>query len=498
MPVTARENMNPVSENTLVPSDFTDVGQANLLVREYGDGLRYNSATDWLVFDGVCWRENRLDAQARAQLLTERQIAEAATMKRTALEREMNAKRAGNAELENLAKQEKATASKYYSYALGRRKSAAISAALTEARPALQVDIKDLDAAPFLLNTPSGTVDLKTGELRPHHADDLCTKCTGASPNENGRDLFLSFLSTITTGDEELARYLQIVAGMFAVGAVFTECLTIAYGSGRNGKSTFFNLLGRVLGDYSGSLSAEVLTVNCRRNKSPEYAELRGKRFVVASELEEGVRLDTAIVKKLCSTDPIYAEKKYKDPFSFVPSHSILLFTNHLPKVGTSDAGTWRRLVVIPFKATISDAGDIKNYAEYLFHHAGGAVLSWIIDGARLFIANGYKIDAPRCVQEAIEAYRVDNDWLQAFLTECCEIAPNYRQPSKDLYTRYQSFCALNMEYMRSSADFRRAVEEAGYSYKRANSCMMVHGLMLKQPAMQLPFTSTNEPTPWD
>lgn len=488
-----QNNLNPVSESTLIPSDYTDVGQANLLVREYGDKLRYNTATDWLVFDGVCWRENRLDAQGKAQALTERQVAEAEAMKRAALEREMEAKKAGNAELENLAKQEKDAASKYHSYALARRKSAAISAALTEARPALQVDIKNLDAAPFLLNTPTGTVDLKTGELRPHRAEDLCTKCTGASPSEDGGELFQDFLKTITTGDEELARYLQIVAGMFAVGAVFTECLTIAYGSGRNGKSTFFNLLGRVLGDYSGSLSAEVLTINCRRNKSPEYAELRGKRFVVAAELEEGVRLDTAIVKKLCSTDPIYAEKKYKDPFSFVPSHSILLFTNHLPKVGTSDAGTWRRLVVIPFKATISDAGDIKNYAEYLFHHAGGAVLSWIIDGARLFIANGYKIDAPRCVQEAIEAYRVDNDWLQAFLSECCEEVKGYEQKAGDLYIRYQGHCAMNKEYVRSSADFRRAVEDAGYAYKRKTAGTFVLGIRLKQTT----FMATNEPIPW-
>ena len=128
-------------------------------------------------------------------------------------------------------------------------------------------------------------------------------------------------MERVTVGDKSLERYLQEVAGMCAVGRVLRENLIIAYGEGGNGKSTLFNLLARVLGDYSGALSAETLTANCRKNKSPEYAELRGKRLIIAAELEEGMRLDTAIVKKLCSTDPILAEKKYKDPFSFTPCH---------------------------------------------------------------------------------------------------------------------------------------------------------------------------------
>ena len=93
-----------------------------------------------------------------------------------------------------------------------------------------------------------------------------------------------------------------------------------------SGKSTLFNLLAYVLGDYAGNLSAETLTANCRKNKSPEYAELRGRRLVIAAELEEGMRFDTAIIKKLCSTDPILAEPKYKKPFTFIPSHTVVLY----------------------------------------------------------------------------------------------------------------------------------------------------------------------------
>ena len=99
-----------------------------------------------------------------------------------------------------------------------------------------------------------------------------------------------------------------------------------------NGKSTFWNTIARVLGNYSGKLSAEALTMNCKRNVKPEMAELKGKRLIIASELEEGTRLNTGMVKQLCSVDPIEAEKKFKDPFHFDPSHTLVLYTNHLPK----------------------------------------------------------------------------------------------------------------------------------------------------------------------
>ena len=108
----------------------------------------------------------------------------------------------------------------------------------------------------------------------------------------------------------------------------------IAYGEGRNGKSTFWNTIARVLGTYSGNMSADTLTVGCKRNVKPELAEAKGKRMIIAAELEEGMRLNTSNVKQLCSTDEIYAEKKYKAPFSYVPTHTLVLYTNHLPRVG--------------------------------------------------------------------------------------------------------------------------------------------------------------------
>ena len=154
--------------------------------------------------------------------------------------------------------------------------------------------------------------------------------------------------------------------------------MIIAYGGGANGKSTFWNTIFRVMGTYAGKLSAESLTMKCKRNIMPEMAELKGRRLIISSEMQEGMRLNTSVVKQLCSTDEIQVEKKYKDPFSFVPSHTLVLYTNHLPKVGVNDDGIWRRLIVIPFNAKITGKNDIKNYADYLFEHGREYVISML------------------------------------------------------------------------------------------------------------------------
>ena len=277
-----------------------------------------------------------------------------------------------------------------------------------------------------------------------------------------------------------MIRYVQQTMGLAAVGKVFQEAIVIAYGAGKNGKSSALNTIARVLGSYAGNMSADTLTVGCKRNVKPEMAELKGKRLVIASELEEGMRLNTAMVKQLCSTDEIFAEKKYKDPFSFTPSHTLVLFTNHLPRVGASDAGTWRRIIVIPFNAKIEGKSDIRNYADHLFHEAGEYILQWIIEGAQEVIRNHYVIDLPQCVKDAIQAYRDNNDWFSNFLDDCCEVDKSYTQKSGELYVEYRAHCARNGEYTRSTADFYTALENAGFERKKTNQGSFIFGLRIK------------------
>ena len=172
----------------------------------------------------------------------------------------------------------------YKKYALGRRESKNITNTLKEARPMLAISPKDLDSNCYLLCTPDGTYDLRLGMSgrRDHRSEDFMTKVTAVSPGEAGSDLWAEQLNLLFCGDQELIDYVQLVAGTACIGRVFIEEMIIAYGSGANGKSTFWNVLARVLGTYSGNLSADALTVGNRRNIKPEMAELKGKRLVIA------------------------------------------------------------------------------------------------------------------------------------------------------------------------------------------------------------------------
>lgn len=477
----------------LMPEDFSDVGQAIVLSREYMDRLRFSPATDYIVFNGSFWEESQPNAQGIAQELTARQLEEAETeiqrcMKEMsengawAMLAAMGAKKAmaafSEAQRHSFEKYERAET--YRKYAIKRRDTKYISAALKEARPMIQIEQRVLDADEFLLNLPSGTCDLRTGAVREHNAQDYITKQTAVDPSGDGMDVWEDALQTFFQGDADLIRYVQEIVGLAAIGKVYIEALVIAYGEGRNGKSTFWNTIARVLGTYSGNMSADTLTVGCKRNVKPELAEAKGKRMIIAAELEEGMRLNTSNVKQLCSTDEIYAEKKYKAPFSYVPTHTLVLYTNHLPRVGAIDQGTWRRLIVIPFNAKIEGKADIKNYSDFLFKTAGGAVLSWIIEGAKRVIASDYKIVQPRVVQDAIQKYKENNDWLAHFLEDCCEIDPSYEAKSGEVYNTYRSYCNQMGEYARSTTDFYTAIEAADFTRHKTKKGMLIRGFRLK------------------
>ena len=246
--------------------------------------------------------------------------------------------------------------------------------------------LDNFDADPFELNSPGGVVNLQTGSITAHKPDALCTKITRCSPSDNGRELWTAFLRKLSGGDSGFEEFLQCIVGMGAIGKVFVEALIIAYGPGNNGKSTFFNSISSVLGDYSWMINSDVLLQTRYRTIEPALAELSGKRFVMCGELEPGQKLSTAALKRLTSTDKISAEAKYKQPNEIIPSHTIILCTNHLPNVRSSDEGTWRRLKLLPFNSVMPvGTENIPNYASVLVERAGGAILQWVIDGAVKF-----------------------------------------------------------------------------------------------------------------
>lgn len=488
------------SDCRLKPEDFSDVGQATVLATEYKDILRYSPSTDYMVYNGSFWEESKPKSQGVSQDLTERQLAEAETEMKKAMDELVKnggmeiLVSVGSKKAVQMFNKQQAHAYEMYEdavaykkYAIKRRDTKNIAATLKEARPMLEVEQRNLDADEFMLNTPTLTYDLRQGTKYPleHRPEHFITKQTTVDPSSDGADIWAAALDTFFLKDIDLIDYVQRMVGLSAIGKVYVEALIIAYGEGRNGKSTFWNVIARVLGTYSGNISADMLTVGCRRNVKPELAEAKGKRMLIAAELEEGMRLNTANVKQLCSTDEIYAEKKYKDPFSYTPTHTLVLYTNHLPKVGAIDKGTWRRLIVIPFDAKIEGSADIKNYADYLFEKAGGAILTWVIEGARKVIADNYKIDPPQKVRDAIEHYKESNDWISYFLSERCELDPAYVAKSSEVYNEYRIFCTQVGEFTRSTTDFYTALETVGFERYRDRKGRYIKGLRLKTDFME-------------
>jgi len=470
------------SNNTYKPDDYSDVGQAEVLTHVFEDELKYVKGAGYLRYNGVIWQESKQRAQAAVQELTSLQLKEVRNTMIVAIKileasgvSELIIKLGIKKAQDNFNEEQQDAykmymdAKTYQSFVIKVRNSNHISATLREAEPMLEMSISDFDKDPFLLNTPDCTIDLKKGlnGIREHRADDFITKCTLGSLSDKGRSEWNNALNLFFQNDSELEKYAQDINGLSVIGRVFVEFMVVAHGGGRNGKSTFWNTISAILGTYSGKLSADTLTVGCRRNVKPELAETKGKRLLIASELEEGTRLNTSTIKQFCSTDDIFAEKKYKDPFAFTPSHTLVLYTNHLPKVGATDPGTWRRLVVVPFNATIEGNADILNYSQYLIDTCGGAILSWVVEGAKSIIDKKYKLTQPKCVVNAIAAYRDDNDWLNHFLSDSCEIENNFIQKSGDLYTTYRVYCGIRGEYIRSTADFYAALDLVGFKRRK-------------------------------
>ena len=477
------------------PEDYSDVGQAEVLAKYFSNELRYSPSTHFIRYSDHYWQESEPGAQAVAHELTRRQLKEANNdlmesldkMKNCGVQNILDSTSKSKAEQimsEEQMKvyQEFLAAKAYQAFAIKRRDSKNITSTLKESHPMLEISPRDFDADCFALCTPEATYDLRKGMAgaREHSPDDFITKITSVSPGQKGMEIWLDSLNLIFQNNQELIDYVQMICGLAAIGKVYVEALIIAYGDGRNGKSTFWNAISRVLGLYSGNISADTLTVGCRRNIKPEMAEVKGKRLLIAAEMQEGARLNDSTVKQLCSTDDIFAEKKYKDPFSFKPCHTLVLYTNHLPRVSASDDGIWRRLIVIPFNAKITGKSDIKNYSEYLYDNAGEAILAWVIEGSKKVIELNYQIPVPACVQEAINEYHSQNDWFGHFLADKCEVDDSYKESSSALYQVYRNYSMDCNEYIRSTADFYFALEKAGFERIKVHNKRFFKGLRLR------------------
>lgn len=185
-------------------------------------------------------------------------------------------------------------------------------------------------------------------------------------------------------------------------------------------------------------------------------------------------------MKRLCSTDSISANPKYRDPFTFTPSHSLIMCTNHLPRVGSMDSGTWSRIAVVPCRGNFrGQRGEVKDYCSFLVENAGGAALAWMIAGAEKFIANGCALTPPQCVVDEVQKYRAESDWLGQFIAEQCEVGKDFTVKASDLQLAYRTYCDETGEYCRRSNDFKTALEAAGFKWHKGKLGATYTGLRL-------------------
>ena len=446
--------------------DLTEVGLSVVMSDTYGYGVMRNKAFGWMFWDGVKWL---LDADAEAAMLL---------MKFTDdLYRTAQAKMAlaDSKEAKEQAKREFAAVCRL-------RTAPGISHLTTILKSIADEPRTDsFDADPWILNTPDGIIDLRTGEMSAHDPKARCTKCTAVSPGLLGRAKWLDFIDHITGGDEEFGEYLQTLAGMAAVGEVYEEGLVISYGRGGNGKSTFFGALKAVFGDYAKAINADVLVpIKGARPDQSYIAALRGVRLAILGETDEAASMSVAQLKRITSRDVISARALYKDPMEFVPTHTTIMHTNHLPRLGSMDGGTKRRIAVAPFPSTLPPDQVITNYQQVLLHECGPAILQWVIDGAVRFHENGCKLPKAACVRKATREYLEAEDWFSTFIADTCEVGEGYEAPAGELYQAYQVWAGANGMHPKRARDFAAALEMNDFEKGRNMSNKYWKGLKLK------------------
>lgn len=447
--------------------DLTEQGTAVAFVDQFGMNVRHCGAFGWMLWDGQKWL---LDAEAEVYMLVMQFSDDLYGRARVAVQsaEDKAAKQRAEAELK---------------HAIRLRTSSGQKSLLSQVAQIVHEPAPEsYDADPFILNTPDGIVDLKTGVLRPHDRSARCTKITNASLCEGDAERWKSFTDHITGGDVDLAEYLQVLSGMAAIGEVYEEGLVISYGPGGNGKSTLFNGIRSVLGDYARGVNADVLVGSNGHTDQSFVMALRGSRLVIMGETEEGAHFGVAQMKRLTSKDRISARALYKDPVEFLPTHTTIMHTNHLPKLSSLDGGTKRRIAVAPFPATLPPEQVITNYESLLVRECSGVILRWIVDGAVKFYKAGCKLAKPKCVVQATERYIASQDWLAAYLEDRCEMRDGYTVGATELMIDYKAWAERQGEYVRKRNDLQSAMEARGFEKEKLRSSRWIwRGLRFRE-----------------
>jgi putative DNA primase/helicase len=349
------------------------------------------------------------------------------------------------------------------------RKSSTIAAvehlARSDRRYAATVDQWDTD--PWILNTPGGLVDLRTGTTSAHDTGAYCTLMTSAAPSPicvDGCPLWLSFLHDVTGGDGSLIEFLQRMLGYALTGQTTEHALFFAHGGGGNGKSTLLDTVASIMGKYAVNAPMEVFVASHGDRHPTELAMLRGARLVTAVETEEGRRWAESRIKALTGGDPITARFMRQDFFTFVPTFKLLVVGNHKPRLHAVDDAMRRRLHLIPFEARFTAENRDKDMPAKLRAEAPG-ILRWMIEGCLAWQRGG--LNPPERVKTATEAYFANQDTMAEWRAERCETGPDYWEIPSRMFASWREYARAAEYPVGTQSTFVDRMEAAGFRQMR-------------------------------
>lgn len=417
---------------------FDDTGNAERFVDLFGEQVRY-CYTDkrWLWYDGRKWCTDmtgtvkRLADKAVACMAAEAKVyaqldADEGTDMAKAFEKHMKSCRSNKSK----------------------------NAMLSEVMHHVPVLPAQMDRFKTVLNTPGGVIDLRSGGISPHDPMTYLTKMTAVEYSENADcPRWLAFLDDIFRGDKDLIRYVQKAVGYSLTGSTTEQCAFFLYGTGRNGKSTFIDIIRDIFGDYAANIQPETIMVRSNQSTAinSDIARLKGARLVTSVEPNEGVRINEGLLKQLTGDDTVTARKLYGDEFEFKPEFKLWMATNHKPVIRGTDTGIWRRIHMIPFTVQIPEE-KIDRRLKYKLSAELTGIFRWAVEGCLLWQKEGLKM--PRAVLEEVREYRREMDVISAFVEDKCTVGKGLSVKSSQLFAAYLNWAEQNNEYRMSSTKF--------------------------------------------
>jgi P4 family phage/plasmid primase-like protien len=442
-----RADHDPALAERLSSFLLNDIGNAMRLVERFGASLRFVVNVGWHRWDGKRWQrdESQIEARRYAQRTSKAIFHECAFLADpdAAKERAKFAVRSGN--------------------------DSRLSAMLSVSEPHLALSADAMDGNCWLLNCANGTLDLRTGEIRPHSQDDLLTRLAPVAYDPDAKaPTWESFLADVFENDRELISYVQKAVGYSLTGLTREQVLFIAHGGGSNGKTTFLEVLTQMVGDHSQQTPTETFMVKDRAGSIPnDIARLKGARLVTATETESGQRLAESLVKQATGGDKLVGRFMRQEFFEFTPIFKLWLATNHKPEIRGTDNAIWRRIRLIPFNVVFKDAEEAaegekvkdKTLPERLAREMPG-ILAWAVRGCLDWQKHG--LATPPAVTKATGDYREEMDQLGEFLAECIEPARTVTIAARDVLEAYTAWCSRNGVEPVSSTRFGRNITERG------------------------------------